>query len=108
MEGGGVGGGGPCIELELVYLANTGYIPEWFTGWPLWCPGIISAVSQHFLFKFYTHLRDTWCCTTSPVEKFVTYEFSKVQGFLVDLASHGVPLAGLSSWQPWAKYVYTN
>ena len=27
----------------------------------------------------------------SPVEFFWTYEFSKVQGFLVDLASHGVP-----------------
>ena len=32
-------------------------------------------------------------CTSqnSPVEFFWTYEFSKVQGFLVDLASHGVP-----------------
>ena len=27
----------------------------------------------------------------SPVEFFWTYEFSKVQDFLVDLASHGVP-----------------
>ena len=27
-------------KLELVHLprANTVYIPEWFTGWPLWCP----------------------------------------------------------------------
>ena len=29
--------------------------------------------------------------TCSPVDFFGTYEFSKVQGFLVDLASHGVP-----------------
>ena len=29
--------------LELVYLpkGNTVYIPEWFTGWPLWCHPIL-------------------------------------------------------------------
>ena len=57
------------------------------------------------MYNIHKHLHN------SPVEIFWTYEFSKVQGFLVDLASHGVPeeiYSGCPHDNLGQKYLYAN
>ena len=52
----------------------------------------MELVDQPFAVSEMGESMDASALLDSPVfEIFWTYEFSKVQGFLVDLASHGVP-----------------